>query len=245
MSEAARSISRIAALLELFERERRPLSSTEIGESLSVPRSSVGTLLKALVQLGWLTIDRRRSTYFPGARLARLTGWLLSEALLDDRVLQALDTLRANTIETVTISCANDLELEILHARGPTSGIHLVVQEGQRIALWGSAIGTAFLTTLADTTIRSMYRRSENEPPVRRPVIALAAVLAMVRRARRDGYACVDSFVVPGVTAISAPLPDRIGPRPLIVSIGGPSERVNASRDAIAAALMAFIVDIQ
>ncbi len=31
MSDAARSVARIAALLELFEGKRRPLSSSEIG----------------------------------------------------------------------------------------------------------------------------------------------------------------------------------------------------------------------
>ncbi|MCC7083319.1 MAG: IclR family transcriptional regulator [Burkholderiales bacterium] len=241
MSDAARSVVRIAALLELFERERRPLSSTEIGESLDVPRSSTGTLLKALVQLGWLTIDRRRATYFPGARLARLTGWLLSESLLDDRVLRALEAMCASTGETVTISCANDLEVEILHVRGPTSGIHLVVEEGQRIPLWGSAIGTAYLTTLADTTIRSMYRRNQHDARGRRTSVSLAEVLKTVRRARRDGYAFVDSFVVPGVAAISAPLPDEIGPRPLIASVGGPADRLRTRTDAIVAALQRFI----
>lgn len=244
MSEAARSVARIAALLELFERERRPLSSTEIGERLDIPRSSTGTLLKALVHLGWLTIDRRRATYFPGARLARLTGWLLSESPLDDRVLRALEELCVSTGETVTISCASDLEVEILHARGPTSGIHLVVEEGQRIPLWGSAIGTAYLTTLPDPTIRSMYRRSQHDAPGRRLVPSIAEVLKAVRRARRDGYAFVDSFVVPGVAAISAPLPGEIGPRPLIASVGGPEERLSAQAESIAAALGKFIAAI-
>lgn len=245
MSDASRSVARIAALFELFERERRPLSSTEIGESLDIPRSSTGTLLKALVQLGWLSIDRRRATYFPGARLARLTGWLLSELLLDDRVLRALELLCVSTGETVTISCANDLEVEILHAHGPTSGIHLVVEEGQRIPLWGSAIGTAYLTTLPDSTIRSMYRRSEHGPPGRRPAVPLTEVLATVRRARRDGYAFIDSFVVPGVAAMSAALPGEIGPRPLIASVGGPAERLHTHVNAIAAALGKFITAIQ
>ncbi|MEZ5530887.1 MAG: IclR family transcriptional regulator [Steroidobacteraceae bacterium] len=240
MNGATRSVARIAALLELFERERRPLSSTEIAESLGIPRSSAGALLKALVQLGWLTIDRRRATYFPGARLARLTSWLASESLLDERVLRGLEALRAQTGETVTISCASDLEMEILHARGPASGIHLVVEEGQRIPMWGSAIGTAYLMSLPDQTIRALYRRCSNDP-ARRSVVPLADALALVRKARRDGYAIVDSFVVPGVAAISAPLPAGIGPRQLIASVGGPAERVKSQANTIAAALDVFI----
>lgn len=241
MTGAARSVARIAALLELFEHERRPLSSTDIAQRLDIPRSSAGTLLKALVQLGWLTIDRRRATYFPGARLARLTGWLLSESLLDERVVRALDGLRARTGETVTISCANDLEMEILHARGPTTGIHLVVEEGQRISTWGSAIGTAYLTTLPDSTIRAMHRRRAHDTgggP------SLPDVLAMVRQARRVGHAYVDSFVVAGVAAIAAPLPADLGPRPLIACVGGPVERVKQQAGPIATALKAFIATV-
>lgn len=172
-------------------------------------------------------------------------GKLLSESLLDDRVLRALEVLCASTGETVTISCANDLEVEVLHARGPTAGIHLIVEEGQRIPMWGSAIGTAYLTTLPDTTIRSMYKRSEHGSPDRRPAIPLAAVLAAVRKARHEGYAFIDSFVVSGVAAISAPLPGDIGPRPLIVSVGGPKARLHEQAEAVAQALKNFIAAIR
>ena len=48
MSDLTLSLQRLSALLELFARERRPLSSAAICVALDAPRSSVAALLKAL-----------------------------------------------------------------------------------------------------------------------------------------------------------------------------------------------------
>jgi IclR family transcriptional regulator, KDG regulon repressor len=240
VSEAALSVTRIAALLELFERERRPLTSQEIAKHLEIPRSSLGTLLKALVGLRWLAADRRRATYFPGARLARLTGWLQGEALIDDRLRDAVPRLCRQTGETVSISAAGDLDLEVIHVDSQDVGVQLVVQPGRRMPLWTSAVGTAFLATLPDTTVRLMRARAQRRaacggqgaPP------SLAEVLRRVRATRAaQGIAYASAAVVDGVAAVAVGLPADLGPRPMVLSVGGPSERIAASRASIEKAL--------
>jgi len=163
MSEAARAVSRLAAILDLFERERRPLTSRDIAVALAIPRSSLGTLLKAMVELHWLAADRRRATYFPAARLARLGGWLLGTVVIDERVRELVHRLHEETGETISVSAISDLEIEVIHVSSQDVGIQLVVHPGRRISLWRSSVGTAHLATLPDATIRSMHGRSARE----------------------------------------------------------------------------------
>jgi DNA-binding IclR family transcriptional regulator len=238
-------VARIAALLELFERERRPLTSQEIAQHLGIPRSSLGTLLKALVGLRWLAADRRRATYFPGARLARLTGWLQGEALIDDRLRDGVSRLCRLTGETVSLSAVGDLDLEVILVDSQDVGVQLVVQPGRRMPLWTSAVGTAHLASLPDATVRSMHARTQRRamrggqgaPP------PLAEVLRRVRATRAaGGVAFASAAVVDGVAAVAIGLPAELGPRPLVLSVGGPSERIAAARAPIEQALNEALV---
>jgi IclR family acetate operon transcriptional repressor len=236
MSDLTLSLQRLDALLALFARERRPLSSAEICAALRAPRSSVAALLKALAQMNWLAHDRRAATYMPTAKFATTSAWVLDVSLLSPALLEAVQSLQVETGETVSLSAPADLELEVLHVVGPDRGIRLVIQVGVRLALWGTAIGTAYLSTIADPTIRSMYRRTEASG--RQPAVSFRTAMAAVRRAREDeGIAFAESAVVADVAAISSALPDGLAPRTLVVSIGGPVARIRARRDEIEATL--------
>ena len=57
----------MVGVLEAFERERRALTSAELIEILGAPRSSVAALLRAMVDLSVLSLDRRSATYLPTA----------------------------------------------------------------------------------------------------------------------------------------------------------------------------------
>lgn len=240
MSDLTLSLQRLGALLELFARERRPLSSAEIGSSLGAPRSSVAALLKALAQMGWLAHDRRAATYMPTAKFATIGSWVLEDSLLPPALVDALQVLQAETGETISLSASADLALEVLHVTGPDRGIRLVIEVGTRLALWGTAIGTAYLATVADPTIRSMYRRTEATSAP--PAVSFRAAMAAIRRAREnDGIAFAESAVVPDVAAMSTALPEHLAPRRLVVSIGGPVSRIRARHDEIDVALRGWL----
>jgi hypothetical protein len=53
--------------------------------------------------------------------------------------------------------------------------------------------------------------------------------------------AYAESAVVPDVAAVSAPLPEGIAPRTLIVSVGGPASRMRANRSFVEEELRAWM----
>jgi len=195
---------RLTRLLELFARRHSPLSSQEIAEALGTSRSTTASLLKSLTELGWLTVDRRSATYFPSARFANWSRWLLDIRWLDPRLAALADRLQRDCGETVSIS----------------------------------AIGWAHCTTLPDATIASLASRSQLRLHER---VDLREVRREVRLARERGYAFADSAVIPDVAAYAAALPTPLSLRPLVLSVGGPSERIAKLGDSLPRKLLAAV----
>lgn len=232
--EDQRTVGRMIKLLELFGQQQRPLSSADITAGLDAPRSSVAGLLKALVEQGVLSIDRRAATYFPTARLAPFGTWMAGAFIADEQVRELLANLQRQTGETVLLTTPVDLALEVVDVVLGTEFIALLAKPGQRFQLWGSAVGSAYLTGVPKATIASMYERAvRGTPPGSPSPIPLKAVMEMVEHTRRQGYIMKAGAVEAGVAAVAAPLPAWAGPRPLVISIGGPERRIEAKEAVI------------
>ncbi len=234
------TLARVTRLPDLFEGRRTPLSSQQIADALDAPRSSVGTLLKALAELGWLSLDRRSATYFPTARFGRWGGWLSDARWLDPRLVDAVHALQHATSETVSLSAPGDLTAEVIYVAGQSGGIRLAIEVGQRLPLAHSAIGWAHCSTLPDTTIRSLAVRSAAADGSRRgSAAAIKDLLEHARQARQLGYAYAAGEVLADVAAFAAPVPAGLAAQPLVLSVGGPRDRVWRQRSKLPKALLA------
>ena len=156
MSEGARSVVRTVSLFEEFARARRALTSSEIVERLGAPRSSVADLLHTLVDEGVLAMDRRRATYLPTAKFAKLGAWLIDSWRSNHTLLDALERLALDTGETTSFAAPSDLEMEIVHAINKPGGIRWTAEVGQRYTVFGSAVGAAHL--VGDDSVVALLR---------------------------------------------------------------------------------------
>lgn len=221
----SRSVARLIQILEVFERERRPLTSIELSAALAGPRSSVAALLKEMVELSVLAHDRRTTTYFPSARFARMSSWLATSFIANQSVLEFLERLQERIGETALVAMPIEDEMEVVHIVRGSKSISYWTEPGRRIPMVGSACGTAYLTTVSKTTVQTLFARAERRGRVA-GAVDLSGLLRLVQQAGHDGYASAFGAVDPDVAAISVPLPDKIGPKPLALSISGPIERI-------------------
>ncbi len=243
--DVTRSIRRFLQILELFEAERRPLSSSEIAEALEAPKSSTGNLLRALVDLGVLIIDRRSLTYFPTVRFATLNGWIVNSWLPSPEFLANLDGLRDTVGETVCLSTPSDLMVEVLHVAQGVHPITLNMVAGQRLWMPYSAIGNAYLTTLPSATLGALSQRLAQAARKAGRGFDADALQKQVRSARRAGFAVAYDGITTESGGVAIPLPSHVGPRPLVLSVGGPSERVRKRETELAAHLVDFAKSIR
>lgn len=238
MSSTSQSVARTVALFQTFAREKRALNAAEIARAISAPRSSCAALLKTLVDLSMLSIDRRTSSYFPTTRFAELGAWISDGSIYPDSLIPLLHDLQMITGETITLGAVQDLTIELVRVERSKQAISFTAEKGQTFTVWGSSLGHAFLSTMDNQQIRALYRRAEDRRLVDTGKHPLESVLAQVQETRERGYAVLEGAVFADSTAISIATGITVGKRPLIIAIAGPTNRMTEKLDAFGRLLL-------
>lgn len=229
--DVVKSVGRVFEVLELFDAQQEPLTATMIERHLNYPQSSTLALLKSMVKLGYLSFDRLDRKYLPTIRLASLGNWLDRSFHGEGHLAMLVDDLAATTGETVCISCQNDLHMQFMHVRLGAQQLILNSHAGQLLSLFHSAVGIAALTERSDPEIERMVQRYNRRVRGAANKVNSAQILQRVRKIRQMGYAIGYDAVMPGISAIAWVLKPEKGKHSLVVSVGGPSDRIK-SREA-------------
>lgn len=219
MPHCVKSASRVLVILELFERERRPLGLIEVWTTLGYPRSSTAVLLKTLVGHGYLHFDRASQRYCPTMRLAAVGRWVEQSVLRDARMADAVGWLQRRTSLAVVLAGRTDTQVQYLHIAHPANPLSLRVKPGDLRPLAGSAMGWALLAGSRDAEIERIVRRINHYGLEER--VELKALMQKIREVRRDGVAFSRGCVTPGVGMLSVMLPASAFERPVALGLTG------------------------
>jgi IclR family transcriptional regulator, KDG regulon repressor len=229
--DVVKSVGRVFEVLQLFDQRRESLNATQVERSLGYPQSSTLALLKSMVKLGYLSFDRLERTYLPTMRVASLGHWLEASFHGEGHLAALLDEVSTRTSETVCLSCQNDLVMQFTHVRLAGQGLILNVTAGDFAPLFQSAIGLAALSDRPEPAIRKLAQRHNRRARNPAEKIDPEAVLQRIRRVRTIGYAVGYDMYMSGIGAIAWVLRPEAGPYSVVLSVGGPSDRVK-SREA-------------
>lgn len=232
-ASVVKSAGRVFEVLEMFRREQRELSAAEIGQVLGYPKSSTNALLKSLVVLGYLLVDRRTLLYFPSQSLTQLGDWIPSRVLVSGDAVNILEEVHAVTKETVTLTVQQDLACRFLRVVPGAFPISLRLTEGFVAPLFASAVGTAIASQLHDDDIASLVERTNRRTRRRSERVDLSKVMKGVLTTRDQGYVVVYDALFPDTGAIAAPFPSEANAFPMAIGVGGLRERIRRNEVAI------------
>lgn len=219
---AVKSAGRVFAVLELFERERRPLNVKEISGSLHLPQSSTSVLLADMARHGYLHQDDDTRRYLPTTRVAILGQWLSEYFFADRRLTTMMRHLADQTGETVLLGVFQDwtvLYADVIQATNP---MRLYLPPGTRRPLHNSGAGLALLAGMTDEQIAAGFNRlrAAAKPPA---TVGLEALLARVREVRLRGFAVTADEVTQGAGVVAVRMTQPIGGRAVVLGVGGSS----------------------
>jgi len=240
-----KSATRAIEILEYFKRVRQPRAMSEIAVALGYPQSSTTVLLKTLVTLGYLNIDRSDRLYFPTPKVTSLGDWIPRALFGTSRVLDALRDVHAATGETVSIGTRNDVYLQYIQIIQSVHALRFHVDEGTLRPLTQSAVGWMLLSTLADDKIDNIVRRANIATSKASERVKIGDMMQRVAEIRQTGHCWTENVPFLGGGTICVLLPISIQNQPVVLGLGGAAERIRLNRDRYLAALQRAAKSVQ
>lgn len=226
-----KSATRAIEILELLKDARRPLAMTDVAQALGYPASSTTVLLKTLMQLGYLSFDRREKRYFPTPKVTALGDWVPAALFGAGRALEAMRDVHAATGESVSLSTANDVYMQYIQLIQSIHPMRFHVDEGALRPLTRSAGGWLLMSTLADAQIDNVVRRANIAAGDASERVTLPEIMARIRAIRRDGYAEAADIPFAGGGTIGVLLPTTLRGKPVVLALGGARDRIRDNRE--------------
>jgi DNA-binding IclR family transcriptional regulator len=185
------SLEAAMRVLKLLDKRRPVLRVGEISRALSLQKSTVSRLLRTLSEHEFLEREREGQGYAVGRRALALSDLYLAGHSLLDRIDAAIDALVEEFGFVGYAGVLSGSDIVVLRLKSGRYPLRFVQDVGQRVPAERTAIGRALLARQPDA--------------MRGNRASLAEELAKIRR---NGWAAIESAIIPGIAAVGAAVGD-------------------------------------
>ncbi|QRQ83503.1 IclR family transcriptional regulator [Cupriavidus oxalaticus] len=230
------SAGRAMAVFEVFAREKRELSNSDLARLLQLPETSTSDLLHTLHSLGYLTRTARTRRFYPTGRLLEIMRQIAEHDPLGVVAREAVERLAALTNESAYFSVLEGQHVRVVAVQPSREPLRYIVEVGSRAALHASATGKALLGLLPPDEARAMLAKSGMRRLTERTVVDADKLMADIAKMRQRGWYDAREEGSEGVYGLAAT--GWLAGTPASVALAGPVERVRKNRDAYVSALL-------
>lgn len=224
---------RVIEIIEIFAREGKPLSLTELARELGAPVSSCLGLVRTLTSLGYLYETARRQGYYPTGRLLAMAQRIARSDPILEKVGPTLAALRDTVAETVVLGkLAPDGEVLYLDVLPSPHPISYVADPGAQRHLHSNSLGKALMSLMTEEERQKLLKGRKLERFNERTLVTIEAIENDIALSRERGWFQNLGESMDDVGAIAWPL--HISGGEYAVSIAGPLYRIEARIDQLA-----------
>lgn len=224
-----RATARIVTLLRLLADHKGGASLRTLCELTSTPKTSLLTLLRALVESGYLTHADGRYTL--GTESFKLGAAIVANRTFPNIAQQPIESLAEKAGETVLISeLTEDMSAIAYIAKAESqSAIRLIAAIGDRRPLAYSSGGRVLLAHQSKEIQELALKGDLPAPPPGQQRLTKASLKALLKQIRDDGMDTHDLGTSSDVAGVAAPIFDGSGRAIASLTIGGPTARMVSS----------------
>jgi DNA-binding IclR family transcriptional regulator len=231
------SVERAFAILETFERERRPLSMKELADYCGIPASTCHSLVHTLLKRAYLYQTGQRKDLYPTRRVYDLGATIIAHDAVLQRLEPVMRELREITRETVILGRRQKDKIVYLSVFEGPEVICYTAQAGDTKPLHSTCIGKALLSAMNEQEARSLLRAQPMPRVTASTLTTLHTLLADITAGRQRGYFVTRGENVPDVTALAVVI--AINNEFYGLAVAGPTHRMDVRETDIHAALAA------
>jgi DNA-binding IclR family transcriptional regulator len=231
-------VERTLDFIELFARERKPLSLSEISRLLDIPFSSCHDVLQALNARGYVYEIGPRAGFYPTTLLLNLATAITQHDPIVQRAEILLKKLRDDVDESVSLAIAAGMKATYLLVFEPAHFLRFMVTVGSEVrSLHATSAGKALLGSLTQEKFDDYLKSTKLTPLTGKSIASKARLRADIEAGRRRGWFLNRGESVKDGTTLSSSF--AWNGATYIVTIAGPSARVEPKLQRAAERLMA------
>ena len=228
MPQIIPTAQRVLQVFEVYARERRPLTNSEMARMLDLADSSCSDLLYTLRQAGYLLRTPKSRYFHPTGRLLDVAQGIAAADPLQAFAGEALEILTRQSGESSMCGLLDGNKVKI-YASQESPRARYVVQPGTTFALHVAALGKALLGEMGEAERNALIDTMQFEHVTASSIADAATLRAQIEAQREKQYFTSRDEGNEGVSAIG--IAGRVGGQLTALSIVGPTHRMDANME--------------
>jgi DNA-binding IclR family transcriptional regulator len=224
------SVQRALSILALFSHARPRWGISEIAQAAGLAKATTHNIVNTLVAAGFLSRDGETRRYRLGAKLFTL-GAVMGASLEINQKASGPAYQLASTSGLVCRVAIWDGDAALITLNITPPYDHFLAQQiGPRVVAYCTALGRALLAHLELETVDRYLRQTALVAFTPKTVTDRSAILSILEKTRRLGYAINDQELAIGQSNVAAPIFQQGGILAGALSLTGSSEMVMGER---------------
>lgn len=215
------------AILETIASSRRPLSVTEIGVLLGLPKPTAHRIVRMLESEGLIQHEPGSRRFVPGARLVKFGLDIVGAGMMSaprHAILEALSQEVGETCNFGVINGSHALYLDRVESEWP---LGLRFEPGSRVPLYCTAIGKLFLSWMPKAKCGLMLRSLQLHRYTEHTIVDRDNLEKELGKVREAEVSIDNQEFLAGVVCIAVPVFDANGQRVAALAISAPLARMS------------------
>ena len=228
MPQIIPTAQRVLQVFEVYARERRPLTNSEMARMLDLADSSCSDLLYTLRQAGYLLRTPKSRYFHPTGRLLDVAQGIAAADPLQAFAGEALEILTRQSGESSMCGLLDGNKVKIYASQESPRALR-VVQPGTTFALHVAAMGKALLGEMGEAERNALIDTMQFEHVTASSIADAATLRAQIEAQREKQYFTSRDEGNEGVSAIG--IAGHVGGQLTALSIVGPTHRMDANME--------------
>lgn len=209
--ERGSSINRVLDILDTVARADKPISATEINETLNLPKATAHRLCAALESQGYLLKKLNGKSYMPGNRLYDMAVGVLTHSRFRALRHAILKSLSEEIGETCNIAYPDGMQMTYSDRVETQWILRLQVPIGSSVPLHCTASGKLYLSTLPKDKLESIVNKLDLTAMTKNTITDKTRLIKQVASIRENQLSIDNEELFDGIIALAVPITDSQG----------------------------------
>lgn len=218
------SVERVLQIVEILASSQRPMSVSDLAETLEVPVPSMYRLLDQLHNLGFVQLDLPGKVT-SGKRTYKLAMDLLQNDHFKNERLAILQQLSAQIGETVGIAIMQDLDVVYVDRVLSDWPLQIYLPVGTHVPIWASASGKLLLSQLSHSKCERIVDKMSVHALTTNTQTDKKQLMQTIATTRETKVGVDNEEFIPGMIACAVLIPNEENKAFATVFTHGPTVR--------------------